>query len=223
MASYFVGVDLGQQRDFTAIAVVERAELPGEWDAGVWAYRKEVALRLRYLERVALGTPYPEVADRVTEVMRSRKLAGHSQLIVDGTGVGAPMVDLLRREEPARNMMAATITGGERESYSNGYYRIPKRDLIVGLQVLLQDGELQIARRIPFREELMAELSAMQVKVTAAGHEKYEAWREGTHDDLVFAVALACWGAGKAQAGSGWWTNRDGAVILDRGFKRVLG
>ena len=222
MDSYFVGVDLGQRQDFTAIAVVERTELTGEWDAAVWAYRKEVALRLRYLERITLGTPYPEVADRVAEVMRSRQLAGRAQLIVDGTGVGAPVVDLLRREESLRGMRAATITSGERESYSDGYYRIPKRDLIVGLQVLLQQGELQIAKRIPYRDELMGEMSAMRVKVTTAGHEQYGAWREGSHDDLVFAVSLACWGAGKAQTGSGWWTNRDGVEILERGARRLL-
>jgi hypothetical protein len=222
MHSYFVGVDLGQRQDFTAIAAVERKELIGEWDAGVWAYRKEVELRLRYLERVPLATPYPDVADRVAAVMRSGPLAGRSQLIVDGTGVGAPVVDLLRREQPSRSMVAATITSGERESYSEGYYRIPKRDLIIGLQVLMQEGGLQIASRIPFREELMTEMAAMRVKVTTAGHEQYGAWREGSHDDLVFAVALACWGAGKAQAGSGWWTNRDGAAIVERGVRRLL-
>jgi hypothetical protein len=30
-------------------------------------------------------------------------------------------------------------------------------------------------------------------KVTHAGHDTYEAWREGTHDDFVLAAALACW------------------------------
>ena len=39
MDSYFVGVDLGQMRDYTAIAVVERAELAGEWDGAVFARR----------------------------------------------------------------------------------------------------------------------------------------------------------------------------------------
>ena len=34
----------------------------------------------------------------------------------------------------------------------------------------------------------------MQVKVTPAGNEQFAAWREGEHDDLVFAVALARWG-----------------------------
>ena len=62
---YFVGVDLGQSRDFTAIAVLERAELRGDWDPVMYAWRKTTALRLRHLERVPLGTPYTEVVDRV--------------------------------------------------------------------------------------------------------------------------------------------------------------
>jgi hypothetical protein len=97
MRSYFVGVDLGQRQDFTAIAVVERTELTGEWDAAMWAYRKETMLRLRYLQRVPLGTPYPEVVERVVAITRSRELAGRCRLAVDATGVGGPVVDLLRR------------------------------------------------------------------------------------------------------------------------------
>ena len=32
---YFVGVDFGQSKDPTAIAVLERAETKGEWDAAI--------------------------------------------------------------------------------------------------------------------------------------------------------------------------------------------
>jgi hypothetical protein len=55
-------------------------------------------------------------------------------------------------------------------------------------------------------------MAARQVKITLSGHEQYAVWREGTHDGLVFAVALACWNAqnmypndpaGREQ----WWTN----------------
>ena len=46
-AEYFVGVDLGQSRDHTALAVVERVEMAGEWDAAAFAHRIEAALRLR--------------------------------------------------------------------------------------------------------------------------------------------------------------------------------
>jgi len=78
---------------------------------------------------------------------------------------------------------------------SNGYYRIPKRDLITGLQVLLQRGGLEIAAGLEHGAALVEELAGMQVKVTPAGNEQYGAWREGSHHDMVFAVALACWSA----------------------------
>ena len=198
MNRYFVGVDLGQAKDFTAIAAVERADVEGDWDAAAYARRIASVLRLRYLERTALGTPYPDVVERVVEVARSRALAGQCELVVDATGVGRPVVDLLRQARPGCAILPATITGGGRESYEAGYYHVPKRDLITGLQVLLQTSGLLIAGGLKHGAALMAEMAEMRVKVSGAGREQFGAWREGTHDDLVLAVALACWGARRA-------------------------
>jgi hypothetical protein len=86
--AYFAGLDLGQAQDFTALAVVERAEIKGEWDAVAYCYRKVRELRLRHLERMPLGTPYPEMVARVRHVMGSAAVAGSQYLAVDGTGVG---------------------------------------------------------------------------------------------------------------------------------------
>jgi hypothetical protein len=84
---------------------------------------------------------------------------------------------------------------------------VPKRDLITGLVVALQRGMLQIAAGMENCPELLAEMAAMQVKITPRGNEQFGAWREGAHDDLVFAVALSCWGVRKAYPfdGSGKW------------------
>ena len=87
-----------------------------------------------------------------------------------------------------------------------------QRDLIIGLQVLLQRGGLQIAAGLKFGQKLVEELMAVEVRVSPAGNEQYAAWREGTHDDLVFAVALAYWSVAKAypnplQGNDRWWTN----------------
>jgi hypothetical protein len=205
--NYFVGVDLGQSKDYTAIAAVERVESSGELSAATFARPKTIALRLRFLERVELGTPYPEVVERVVKVTQSSELAGRCHLIVDGTGVGRPVVDLLRLARPGCPVMPAVITSGQRESLCDGYYGIPKRDLIVGLQVLLQQGRLYIAGGLKYGPALATEMAAMEVKVSSAGREQFGSWREGTHDDLVFAVALACWGAGKVcpeETGEGW-------------------
>ena len=213
MDRYFVGVDFGQARDFTVIAVVERAESTGAWDAAKFAWRKEVSLQLRYLERIAKGTPYTEVVERVVHVTRSPELSGRCRLAVDGTGVGRPVVDLLRRERPGCVLMAVNITSGIKQTLEGGYYGVPKRDLILGLQVLLQRGVLRIAAGLEHGAELVREMAAMQVKISPAGHEQFAAWREGTHDDLVFAAAIACWNAQNAYpndpaGGEQWWTNR---------------
>jgi hypothetical protein len=118
------------------------------------------------------------------------------------------VVDLLREARPEAVLMPVTITSGQMESVDQGYYRVPKRDLIVGLQVLLQRGGLQIAAGLPFGQKLVEELLAVEVRVSPAGNEQYAAWRVGTHDDLVFAVALAYWSAQKTFAKTGgWWTN----------------
>ncbi len=76
----------------------------------------------------------------------------------------------------------------------------------------MQCGALRIAAGMEHAAALVTEMQEMRVKVTPAGHEQYGAWREGTHDDLVFAVALACWAAKKAHPNppmgdGGWWRN----------------
>jgi hypothetical protein len=90
-----------------------------------------------------------------------------------------------------------TITCGDTERYADGYYRVPKRDLIVGLQVLMQQCGLQIAEGMKEGATLVREMAEMQVKISGSGNEQFGAWRSGEHDDLVLAVALACWGVRK--------------------------
>jgi hypothetical protein len=76
LATYFVGLDLGQSRDHSALAVVERAEVFGDLDYVTYERRRALRYRVRFLERVRLGTPYPDVVGRVREVLRRPALAG---------------------------------------------------------------------------------------------------------------------------------------------------
>ena len=65
---------------------------------------------------------------------------------------------------------------------------------LVGLvQALLQTGRLKIVPSLKFASLLKTELLNFQVKVTPAANETFGAWREGAHDDLVLAVAMAAW------------------------------
>jgi hypothetical protein len=210
MNAYFLGIDLGQSRDYSTIAIVERAEMKGDWDAAWFTWRKVVELRLRKLVRIPLGTPYPEVVDRVTQVSHAPAFGGKPYLAVDATGAGRPVVDLLKRARPAGRLMPVEVHGGNRQTRPDDYYHVPKRDLIVGLQVLFQEGALRIAGKLELGPTFVEELQAMEVRVSPSGHEQFAAWRTGSHDDLVFAVALACWAARQVYPvkREEWWTDR---------------
>jgi len=195
-SDFFVGVDLGQKRDYTAMCVVERrVRMLDEKSRVDWNFLRETKYHLRHLERVRLGTTYPEVVRRVVTLARSPTLLGKCEVVVDATGVGGAVVDLLRAARLGCEVTPVTITGGHEAVRVGREWRVPKRDLIVGLQVMFEKGDVEIAANIPQKEKFVKELMGMQVRVSATGHEQYGSWRDGEHDDLVLAVAMACWRA----------------------------
>lgn len=191
---FHVGVDLGQRRDYTAIAVVEQAEVLGaEMDRVTWEYPREMRNSVRFLERLKLGTTYPEVVRRVRDIVLSWELYGRATVMMDATGVGAPVVDLFRGMELGCGLVPVIITGGEKATQEGGVWRVPKRELISGLEVMFQEERLRIAKKMELAGTLVKELLALEARLSRTGHESFGVWREGEHDDLVLAVALACW------------------------------
>jgi len=61
---------------------------------------------------------------------------------------------------------------------------------------------LKIASQLPEADTLTRKLQNFQVKITGAANDTYGAWREGTHDDLVLAAALALWTGTEVQTWS---------------------
>ena len=210
-----IGVDLGQQRDYTAISVTERVPVPTgasykepyydhDTQRARWHLVPDACpeYRVRHLERPPLGTPYTDVVARVVELVET--LGGNPVLAVDATGVGRPVIDMLWKtlgeELEGTNIYvdrcAVTITGGDSVTRNpdGGGFRVPKRDLISATLVLLQNGHLKIADALPLKDVLVKELLNFRVKINiSTAHDSYEAWREGDHDDLVLSVAMACW------------------------------
>ena len=178
-SSFIVGLDLGQRQDYTALAVIEK--LPG----------LQTRFHVRHLERFALGTSYPSVVYRVEQLLLGPQLAGRAALVVDATGVGRAVVDMLR--QAGLSLAAVTITGGETVSHpATDEWHVPKRDLVSVLQVLLQSSRLKVAK-LPEALILQREMGNFRVKITQSANDQYGAWRDGEHDDLVLAVALGCW------------------------------
>lgn len=183
--SYFVGLDLGQSTDFSAIAVMECRGLT----------KDTYTFHCRHLHRWKLRTPYPTIVAETVELMKSPQLLEGKRrvLAVDATGVGAPVVDLFKRERFYAKLAPIQIIAGSTVSEENGVTRVPKRDLVSTVQVYLQNQRLKIAAQLELAETLTRELQNFQTKITDSANDTYGAWREGTHDDLVLAAALALW------------------------------
>ena len=115
------------------------------------------------------------------------------ELIVDNTGVGLAVTDLLKKK--GLRFKAITITGGDKtHGVVGGKYRVPKRDLVSALEVPFHTGRLKIAEGLELWPALKEELLNFRRKIDLrTAHDSYEHWRETDHDDLVLATALACW------------------------------
>jgi len=193
---HFIGLDLGQARDHTAIAVLECSEICLGQSPVTFERIVETRYTFRHLERLPLGMDYPSMVQHVRTLVQRPELAQlPATLVVDATGVGRPVVDLLRRASLPCRVIPVTITAGDKETCESIMWHVPKRDLIAGLMVLFQRGEVSICGHLPESETLAAELANMRIKVSLSGQDTYGAWREGQHDDLVLAAALACWRA----------------------------
>ncbi len=186
--TYISGLDLGQQNDFSALAVLERSDGPDP-------NRPERAVSFyscRHLQRWPLGTAYTQIVARVGEIMATAPLPG-TALAIDQTGVGRAVVDIFREARLPCRLRPITITAGAAVSQDEDGYHVPKKELVSVLQVLLQGRRFRVAGALPEAETLRGELQNFRVKITAAGNETFNSWRESQHDDLVLAVAMAAW------------------------------
>ena len=167
---------MGQKRDHSAIAVVE-----GEEKRLAWMPSLPRQMRIRYLQRIPLGTPYPRVVERVREIVRNPLLQGRSRVVVDATGVGGPVVDLLKAARLDCPLTVVTITSGERAHSSGENWHVPKQDLLTNLLVLLEAGELRIPRRLREAGALIRELNHVEVRHRPGGSVGMGAGGAGEH------------------------------------------
>ena len=185
MKTFIMGIDLGQLADYSAVGILEKIEMDEN-------SKKFSIYHLRHIQRFELHTPYPAITHQIKE-MRNRLEPADVFLAVDATGVGMPVVDMMEREGLYGGLFPITIHGGDAVSNEGNHYKVPKRDLISNLQIMFQTKKLIMASSLPEIQTLIRELENFRVKINISGHDSYEAWREGIHDDLVLAVSLAAW------------------------------
>jgi hypothetical protein len=156
---------------------------------------------VRRIERAPLGTPYTKIVERIAALTEHPKLRGNCRLVVDATGLGAPVVDMLRAARLGCETMPVVMTSGTEEHFDGRVWRVPKIDLLARVQMLLEQDRLRVAKAAKERAGLVKELLDVRAKQMGRGHMRVGADGNGQHDDLVMAVALACWMDGAADQG----------------------
>ena len=137
VTKFYIGLDLGQSSDYTALIILQAIPDP---TGNIYHARR--------LERIR-GEPYPDITQKVKAIMASPALAGRTDLVVDQTGVGTPVVDLLRQAR--LKPVAVSIHGGANVTREGDNWNVPKRDLVGVLQVLLQTGRFKVSDKAQTR------------------------------------------------------------------------
>jgi hypothetical protein len=114
--------------------------------------------------------------------------------LLDATGVGRGVLDHFKYIRVP--VQAITIHGGSRTTNEGREWHVPKKDLVFGLVSLAQARPVRLAlgEQLPFAAEVRHEMQSFTARINPeTAHESFLAWREQDHDDLLLALAMACW------------------------------
>ena len=179
-SDFYVCVDLGQRYDHTALVVLERwEEDTGELNRVTWSRVKRRRFGVRWMEKTPLMTSYVDVVERIFQLERQWKQLGPCVVVVDATGVGAAVLDMVRHRGFGEcRVIPVVFTGGERERWDVDRWHMPKRDLVEGLAVLLESSGLQVEPRLLFAEYLRRELQNVRWEISASGRDLFGGEKE---------------------------------------------
>lgn len=117
-------------------------------------------------------------ADQIDVIKRLHMQYNFSKIIAEKMGLSYGLVDSLQKDDLTRSVVEEFVTSSKN-----------KEDILSRLHVLMKNKGLKFEQN----NELIEELLTFGVKKKKDGSQTFESL--GKHDDLVMALALACYGA----------------------------
>jgi len=150
---------------------------------------------VNYLHRYPLKTRSTEVVKDLVRLKASKPLNGRATVVIDRTGAGKSVFDQFLAA--GLRPIGVWVHGGAKTKRDRDGWNVPKRNLVGVMQVLSENQRLKIVPTLAHASLLIEELKSFQAKISVTGHDTYGAtlddWRTSPNDDLVLAVAFACW------------------------------
>lgn len=209
MSEYIAAWDIAKKRDYTtgfvcrvSPEIVDGSTMTGTPDRVV-----------KYLDILNIdkfnNITYPAMVQNIALRVGHERLVNNCDLIIDGTGVGEAVVDLLR--ERGLNPMPIVFTGGTQvqevtadfgQTFGSGFrgvrmvkeLHIPKADLVDAGKLVIQQGRVRLAPGLRYAHDFKDQMENFRGKVNEKTNRvKYEAEDEAVHDDMVVCYLMAAW------------------------------
>jgi len=207
---YAVLVDLAKKRDYTAIMVMKDSPQIVLGHETLKQPNKVV----HYYDIVYIaqqqGMRYHTIVQEIGELMQRATLVENADLIVDGTGVGEGVVEIMREQGLQPIPIITTNSGLVREVYADvaeifpgvpklrartlKEIHVPKSDLVAAGQLLVQQERVRVAEKLKWAEEARRQFKSFRGKINErTKHKVYEAETEEEHDDIVICFLMGAW------------------------------
>jgi hypothetical protein len=212
---YICTVDIAKKRDYTTIQIYRDSpdvrHFPQESgrDPMVINY-----LDLIYQTKMQ-AVRYTDQVRIIRDLLNHLDLIKNCQLIVDGTGVGEPIVDMMRENglmpfpivftggTEARPVYAdfGKVFGGSSASFGRFMgtqvlkeMHVPKEDLVHAGMIIMQQKRMRFASNLQHVEDFKLQVARFKGPVNEkSGHRSYNNETDDIHDDFVVTYLMAAW------------------------------
>lgn len=212
MKQYTISVDIAKRRDFTAIQIYRDTPELIKGDPNANAPDKIFHFQDLVYQYKVQDITYSDLISVIVRLLQDKKLSYNNDLIVDGTGVGQAVVDLMRDNGLRPIPIVATGGGQARPIYadagkvfsgSNGStfglrilreWHVPKVDMVQAGQVAMERHLVRIAPNVAFLDDFRKQLGNFKGKFNEmTKYTSYNAEDDNIHDDFITAYLQAMW------------------------------
>jgi hypothetical protein len=185
MRYFLLGFDPAQLRDYAALAAVE-----------VTSDKEGLIFKLHGMER-RQRLSYPDLVSWAVWALKilefSKNTTSPPELVIDSTGVGIAVKDLLLKAG-VKPIAVTTTLGNTVTKINNSNFNVGKALLVGKFLAAFDAGRFQVNPNLPIYPQFERELLAFKADISARGNAVFSV-EEGEHDDLISACYLCVWWA----------------------------